>query len=201
MASRKDDELPTMTFSPTRIFFSRGVGVHSIQRVAVQRAMEDAGVQDLNLVKVTSVIPARCEVITSRHGLRLLEPGSVCFGVIAQGETNEPHQRVTAALCWGQPIGDDLPGYITEIEEEQTKGKSEKTAVDEAGQALVHLFGDKIGANVNAERVWGARGQSRYIRVGGRRIRVGSIVSSAVGTEEQDGEKKYTVVLAVAVYL
>jgi arginine decarboxylase len=201
MASRKEAELPPMVFEPTRIFFSRGVGVHSIQRVAIQRAMEDAGVNDLNLVKVTSVIPPKCEIITAQHGLRLLRPGSVCFAVIGQGETNEPHQRVTASLCWGQPVGDDLPGYITEVEEDLAKGKSEKTASDEAGQALVQIFAEKLGVKANAERVWGRRGQSRYIRVGNRRIRVGSVVSSAVGAEEQDGEKKYTVAVVVGVFL
>src|SRR4051812_9418058 len=97
-------------FVPSHIFFARGVGVHSIQRVAVQRAMQQAGVNELNLVKVTSVIPPKCEVITAERGLKMLQPGAVQFGVIAQGETNEPHQRVTAALCWGQPDGDDLPG-------------------------------------------------------------------------------------------
>src|SRR3954465_941513 len=104
MPSDPSERAP-LVFSPTRIFFSRGVGVHKIQRVAVQRAMEDAGVNNLNLVKVTSVIPPECEVVTAQRGLRVLNPGDVVFSVIAQGETNEPHQRVTAALAWGQPKG------------------------------------------------------------------------------------------------
>jgi arginine decarboxylase len=194
-------DTPPLAFTPSRIFFSRGVGIHKIERVAVQRAMEDAGVSNLNLVKVTSVIPPQCEVITAQKGLRLLRPGSVNFSVIAQGVTNEPHQRVTAALAWGQPDGDDLPGYITEIEEEQCNGKSEKTASDECGQALVNLFADALGTKADAERVWGNRGNKRYIRVGGRRIRVGSIVSSVVGPEEREGDQLYAVALAVAVYL
>jgi arginine decarboxylase len=194
-------DVPPIAFVPTRIFFTKGVGVHSIQRVALQRAMEDAGIEQVNLVKISSVIAPKCEVITRERGIRQLSPGAIVHAVIAQGETNEPHQRVTAALCWGQPEGDDLPGFITEIEEDQTKGKSEATAVEEAGEALVHLLGDRIGVPVDAKRIWGKRGRGRYIRVGKRRIRVGSVVSSAVGAEEQGGEKKYTIVFVAGVYI
>src|SRR3954464_13500408 len=111
MPSRSPSPAP-LSFVPSRVFFSRGVGVHKIQRVAMQRAMQDAGVENLNLLKVSSVVAPRCEVITAQKGLRLLEPGSMVYAVIAQGETNEPHQRVTAALTWGQPDGDDLPDAL-----------------------------------------------------------------------------------------
>src|SRR5215211_6753131 len=192
--------LPPLQFEPTRVFFSTGVGFHKIQRVAIQRAMEQAGVNDLNLVKLTSVIPPTCEVITPERGLRLLSPGAIAFAVIAQGETNEPHQRVTAALTWAEPLGDGLPGYITEIEEDQTMGKSEATARDESGEALVTIVAERLGVEANAKRIWENRGRDRYVRIGGRRIRVGSVVSSAVGPEQQDGEQRYAVALAVAVF-
>src|SRR5947209_4157767 len=165
MASATDQY--ALGFVPSKVFFATGVGVHSIQRVAVQRAMEEAGVSDLNLVKVSSVIPPGCEVITAERGLRLLQPGTVCFSVIAQGETNEPHQRVTAALSWGRPEGNDIPGYITEIEEDQTMGKSEATATEETGEALMHIFAYKLGTEINAKKVWAKRGRERMVRIAG----------------------------------
>src|SRR5215212_4290675 len=87
------EELPPLAWVPTRVFFTTGVGRHETQRVAVQRAMEEAGVADANLVKVSSVIPPGCEIITRERGLRLLRAGNIVHAVIAQGETNEPHER------------------------------------------------------------------------------------------------------------
>ena len=89
---------PALAFVPTRVFFTTGRGVHEEQRVAMQHALRRAGVGDCNLVKVSSVIPPRCRVIPRREGVRLLRPGNIVFAVIAMGETNEPHQRVTPAL-------------------------------------------------------------------------------------------------------
>src|SRR3712207_9178367 len=132
----------------------------------MQRAMAEAGVADCNLIKVSSVIPPGCEIITRERGLRLLRPGNIVHAVIAQGETNEPHQRVTAALCWAQPDADGLPGYITEIEEEETKGKSARTATDEAGEALLTIVAEKGGAQVEAKKLWSKRGRERRVRVG-----------------------------------
>jgi len=195
------DELPPLAWVPTRVFFTTGVGRHETQRVAIQRAMEEAGVADANLVKTSSVIPPGCEVITRERGLRLLRAGNIVHAVIAQGETNEPHERVTAALCWAQPEDETLPGYITEIEEQETKGKSEQTATDEAGEALITIVGDKLGTKVDGKTVWGARGRGRTVRVARKVFRVGSVIASAVGPEQQGGQQQYAVALALAVFI
>jgi arginine decarboxylase len=193
--------LPPQVVVPTRVFFTSGVGFHKIQRVAMQHAMREAGLADCNLVKISSVIPPRCEVITRERGLGLLQGGAIAHAVIAQGETKEPHQRVSVALCWAQPDRDDLPGYITEVEEEQTKGKSEQTAIDEAGEAVITLLAERIDVKVDAAKLWSGRGRERTVRMGGVKVRVGSITESAVCPEAQDGESKYATAMAFAVYL
>ena len=195
------EELPPLIQVPTRVFFTSGVGFHKTQRVAMQHAMREAGLADCNLVKISSVIPPACQVVTRERGLRMLEAGAIAHAVIAQGVTKEPHQRVSVALCWGQPDREDLPGYITEIEEEEANGKSEQTAIDEAGEALTAMLAEKIGAKVDAPKVWGQRGRERRLRIGGVNVRVGSIAESAVGPEAQDGESKYAIAMAFAVYL
>src|SRR5215210_7683045 len=195
------EEHPPQIFVPTRVFFTSGVGFHKLQRVAMQHAMREAGVADCNLVKISSVIAPRCEVITRERGVGLLQAGAIAHAVIAQGETKEPHQRVSVALTWAQPDRDDLPGYITEIEEEEAKGKSEQTAIDESGQAVMTLMAERIGAKVDAEKLWSGRGRDRTVRIGGVKVRVGSIAESAVCPEAQDGESKYATAMAFAIYL
>jgi arginine decarboxylase len=98
------------------------MGTHETQRAAMQRAMRQAGVSDCNFVKVSSVIPPGCEIITRERGLRMLRAGGIVHAVIAEGETSEPYQRITPAICWAQPDDPELPGYMTEIEEGSRAG-------------------------------------------------------------------------------
>jgi arginine decarboxylase len=186
---------------PSRIFFTSGTGTHETQRAAMQRAMREAGAADCNFVKVSSVLPPRCEVITREHGLRLLRPGNIVHAVIAEGETNEPHQRVTPAICWAQPDDDELPGYMTEVEKDNTRGKSPKTATDEAGEALLTIIAEKLDAKVDAKKLWDRRGRGRRVRVGGRGYRVGSVAASAVGPETQNGAQQYTVAVVLGIFV
>lgn len=186
---------------PTMVFFTHGVGTHETQRVAMQRAMEEAGVAECNMVKVSSVIPPNCRIISREHGRRLLRSGGIVHAVIAQGETNEPHQRVTAALCFAQPDSDRYPGFITEVEEEETKGKSAKTATDEAGEALLTIVAEKIRAKVDAKKLWAKRGRDRKVRVGRETVRVGAITATAIAPEKQGDTERWAVAMAFAVYL
>jgi arginine decarboxylase len=199
--SRRKDETPPQTWMPPRIFFTTGTGTHETQRAAMQRAMGEAGAADCNFVKVSSVLPPGCEIITREHGLRLLRPGNIVHAVIAEGETNEPHQRVTPAICWAQPDDDKLPGYLTEVEEDNTKGKSTRTATDEAGEALLTIIGEKLDAKVDAKKLWGSRGRDRRVRIGGRGYRVGSVAASAVGPEAEDGTQQYAIAVVLGIFV
>jgi arginine decarboxylase len=186
---------------PTRVFFTSGTAVHTTQRGAMQRAMNDAGVGECNLVKTSSVIPPGCEIITRERGLRLLRAGNIVHAVIAQGQTSEPHQRVTPALCWAQPEDSELPGYIAEVEEDLTMGKNPKTATDEAGEALLTIMAEKAAARVDARKLWAERGRDRHVRVGRVELRVGSMAVSAIGPESQNGTQQYAVAAVLAVFL
>ena len=192
-------ELPPVIWVPTRVFFTTGVGRHEVQRVAIQDAMAKAGVADCNLVKTSSVIPPACEIISRQRGERLLREGGITHAVIAQGHTNEPHQRVTAALCWAHSDNPLIPGYITEIEEQETMGKSTTTASDEAGEALLTIIGNRLGASVDAESLWSKRGRSRSVRIGRETFRVGSVTATAIGAE--GSEPQHSVALALAIFL
>ena len=120
-----------LSFVPRRVFFTAGTGQHRLERVALQHAMREAGVSQCNLVKVSSILPPETEIISRERGVRLLRPGNIVFAIIAQAQTNEPHQRITPAIAWANPDKPGVPGFIAEVEEDLAKGKTEETAADQ----------------------------------------------------------------------
>jgi arginine decarboxylase len=62
--------------SPTRIFLTKGVGVHRYALTAFDFALRDADIEQQNLVYVSSIFPPRCQVITRRKGSICSGPGT-----------------------------------------------------------------------------------------------------------------------------
>ena len=48
-------------------------------------ALRDAGIQQCNLVPVSSIIPPSCKLIPKEKGIRMLHAGEITFGVLAEG--------------------------------------------------------------------------------------------------------------------
>jgi arginine decarboxylase len=196
-----DDDVPPLSWVPTRVFFVSGVGVHTMERVALQHAMREAGVADCNLLKVSSVIAPGCRIISEEEGRKLLRPGNMVYAVIATAQTDEPHQRVTTALAWAKPEKPGVPGYIAELEEEMAKGKSEATATEQVATEVLEILAMRLRVKVDAERLWKQRGRSRTVRMGGTTVHVGSLCASTVGPEEREGEKPTAAVFVAAIYV
>jgi arginine decarboxylase len=194
----RTSEVPPLAFVPSRVFFTQGVGTGKTHRIAMQQATQQAGVSDCNLVKTSSVIPPGCRILTRQQGARLLRPGAVVYSVIATGFTNEANQIVSAALCWAQPEDPGKQGTMTEVEDEETLGKTAKAAADEAGEALITIVAQQAGAKVDPKATWEGLGRNRHLKLGRMRLRIGSLAPSAVGPE---GEERFAVVLALAVFL
>ena len=84
--------------SPTRMFLTRGVGVHRHALTAFEFALRDADIEQQNLVYVSSILPPHCAVITRDEGVELLRPGDITFCVLARSETNEFGRHIYASL-------------------------------------------------------------------------------------------------------
>jgi hypothetical protein len=131
----------------------------------------------------------------------MLQAGALTYAVIAEGETNEPHRRVTPAICWAQPSDPTLPGYMTEVEEDQAKGRSQKTATDAAGEALLTIITEKLGTRLDAKKVWGNRGRTGRVRIGRLTWQLGAVAVSAIGPEAEDGQEQYAIATVLGVLL
>jgi arginine decarboxylase len=188
-------DVPPLAFVPTRVFFTSGQGVHEHERVAVQHALRQAGVADCNLVKVSSVIPPGCRVIDRPEAERLLRPGNVVFAVIAQAVTQEPHQRLSVGVGWAIPDKPGVPGYASEVEEEQGHGMSAEACADELGPTALRLLAERLRAKADAEALWKKR--KGGITLGRVRVTADCLTETVVGDEKG----RYTAAVALAVYL
>ena len=66
--------------SPTRMFLTKGVGVHRYALTSFEFALRDADIEQQNLVYVSSIFPPRCQVIYPRRGGRTAQTRRSRFG-------------------------------------------------------------------------------------------------------------------------
>lgn len=88
---------------PRFYFVTTGKGISKVSPLnALDNALRDAGIAHLNIVKVTSILPAEIE---ERNDISL-EPGSIAFAVLAQ-ELGKGGEIISAGIAWahGKPYG------------------------------------------------------------------------------------------------
>ena len=83
---------------PTKMFFTKGVGMHKDRLASFEAALRDAGIEKFNLVYVSSILPPNCKIITKEDGLLLLKAGQIVFVVMARSETNEPNRLIVSSV-------------------------------------------------------------------------------------------------------
>jgi pyruvoyl-dependent arginine decarboxylase len=64
---------------PKCVFLTRGIGTHRQQLSAFEYALRDADIEQQNLVSVSSILPAQCELIPHSAGIAALSPGEITF--------------------------------------------------------------------------------------------------------------------------
>ncbi|MEK7098199.1 MAG: pyruvoyl-dependent arginine decarboxylase, partial [Patescibacteria group bacterium] len=47
---------------PTKVFFTKGVGVHKDKLASFELALREAGIEKYNLVYVSSILPPHCKI-------------------------------------------------------------------------------------------------------------------------------------------
>ena len=72
-----------MSFVPSKVFFTKGVGRHKEYLSSFELALREAKIEKCNLVTVSSIFPPQCERITVEEGLKHLSAGQITFAVMA----------------------------------------------------------------------------------------------------------------------
>ncbi|HCA43040.1 MAG TPA: arginine decarboxylase, pyruvoyl-dependent [Bacteroidetes bacterium] len=141
-------------FKPTKIFFTKGVGRHKDYLQSFELALRGAGIEKCNLVMVSSIYPAGCRRITKNQGVKLIEPGSITFCVMARNFTNEPNRLIASSIGVALPSDDSHYGYISE---HHPYGQTEKVSGEYAEDLAATMLATTLGVEFNPETAWNER--------------------------------------------
>jgi arginine decarboxylase len=125
-------------------------------------ALREAGIAHFNLVRVSSIFPPRCKIVSKEEGLKLLQPGEIVFAVLAEMSTNEPGRRIAASIGVARPADEDKYGYLSE---HHTFGQTEAEAADYAEDLAATMLATTLGIPFDAEKDYNAR-KEQYMMAG-----------------------------------
>ncbi|HRY90792.1 MAG TPA: arginine decarboxylase, pyruvoyl-dependent [Candidatus Gracilibacteria bacterium] len=179
-------------FVPKKVFFTKGVGRHKEYLQSFEMALRDAGIQEYNLVYVSSIFPPNCKKITREEGKKSLNPGQIVYCVMAKNSTNEPNRLVCASIGHAQPADPNHYGYLSE---HHPFGETEKKAGDYAEDLAASMLASTLGIEFDINSAWDEREQ--IYKTSGKIIRTTNVTQSAEG----DKNGLWTTVIAAAVFV
>jgi len=103
-----------MSFVAKKIFLTKGVGKHRERLSSFELALRNAGIAACNIVRVSSIFPPNCKLISRSEGLKHIKPGQVAFTVISENSTKEPHRLIAASIGLALPGDKTMYGYLSE---------------------------------------------------------------------------------------
>ena len=176
---------------PTKVFLTRGIGIHRHPLTAFEFALRDADVEQQNLVTVSSILPPRCELIDRDVGIIGLTPGEITFCVMTRAETNEPGRDLHASIGLARPASPDMYGYISE---HHGFGKTAAQSGDYAEDLAATMLASTLGIDFDPEAAWNER--KRLYEHTHLIIDSMSITAAAEG----DADGRWTCAVALAVF-
>jgi len=174
---------------PSQVFLTRGFGQHKEKLVSFEKALREAGIAPFNLVRVSSIFPPHCRIISRAAGLKLLEPGQILFVVLSEGATDEPGRAISASIGMAVPDDPTCYGYLAEHE---GGGPTEK----EAG-----LYTEYLAAEMLATKMGKALQDPGPHRAGFRLSNGMSLKTRSMSQAATGAEGIWTTALAAAVLI
>jgi arginine decarboxylase len=177
---------------PKRIFLTKGVGKHRERLTSFELALRDAGIAAQNLVRVSSIFPPNCKMITRKDGLRYLDPGQVTFAVVAENSTREPHRLLASSIGVAIPADRNVYGYLSE---HHSFGETEDAAGDYAEELAAEMLATTLDVEFDPDKSWDEKKQ--IYRLSNKIVRTMNMTQSAVG----DKKGRWTTVIAAAILI
>ena len=177
-------------FVPKELFFTKGVGKHREKLTSFELALRSAGIAACNLVRVSSIFPPGCKILSRRTGTRRLQPGQVTFVVMSENATQEPHRLVAATVGVAIPRDQELFGYLSE---HHSFGENEKTAGDYAEDLAAEMLATTLGLDFDPDKSWDEKRE--VYRLSNKIVRTQNVTQTAVGNKHG----LWTTVIAAAV--
>src|ERR1700687_4436107 len=83
---------------PKGAFLTKGVGRHREKLTSFELSLRSAGIAEFNLVRVKSIFPPNCKLLSQQEGMKYLSPGQIVFAVMSDNATNEPHRLIASSV-------------------------------------------------------------------------------------------------------
>jgi arginine decarboxylase len=177
---------------PKKMFLTKGVGRHREKLSSFELALRNAGIAEFNLVRVSSIVPPNCQVISRKAGLNLLTPGQIIFCVLSQNATNEAHRLLAASIGVALPKDRNNYGYLSE---HHGFGQTERAAGDYAEDLAASMLANTLGVEFDPDSNYDDK--KEIWRISGQIVRTTNVTQSAVG----DKKGGWTTVLAGAILI
>ncbi|MDD5290318.1 MAG: arginine decarboxylase, pyruvoyl-dependent [Patescibacteria group bacterium] len=177
----------------TKMFFTKGLGVHKDRLASFEAALRDAGIEKCNLVYVSSILPPSCKIVPREEGIKLLNAGQITFCVMARTETCEPNRLVSAAI--GVAVPTDKENQYGYLSEHHSFGETGKKAGDYAEDLAATMLATTLGVEFDSDKAWEEREQT--YKASGHIFKTMNVCQSAEGNK--DG--LWTTAIATAVLL
>jgi arginine decarboxylase len=179
-------------YVPTKIFLTKGVGVHKDELASFELALRDAGIEKCNLVFVSSILPPSCKIISKDDGVKFLKAGQITFCVFSRNETDEPNRLISAAIGVAVPKENDQYGYLSE---HHAFGQKAELSGEYAEDLAATMLATTLGIEFDPAKAWEEREQ--VYKASGRIFKTTNICQSTEGNK--DG--LWTTVITAAVLL
>lgn len=179
-------------FLPKRIFITKGVGIHREKLSSFELALRDAGIAPFNIVRVSSIYPPHCKLITQEAGLKYLTPGQVLHVVISENATDEPNRLIASSVGIAIPKDPAQYGYLSE---HHSYGWNEKKTSDYAEDLAADMLATILGVKFNPNSSYDKK--KEIWKISNKIVKTTAITQSARG--DQSG--KWTTVIAAAVLI
>ena len=124
-------------YLPNEMFFTTGIGHHKDKLTSFELALRDAGIAQFNIVRVSSIFPPHCTIISKEEGLAKLNAGEIIFTVLSDISTNEYGRMISASIGAAIPMDHSLHGYLSEYHE---YGKTQEEAGEYAEDIAAYMI-------------------------------------------------------------
>jgi len=175
------------------MFLTKGVGVDKNRLSSFELALRSAGIEQFNLVYVSSILPPMCKIVTKIEGLAHLQPGEIVHCVMARNETDEPNRLISASIGVAMPKNRKQYGYLSE---HHAFGQTAEVAGDYAEDLAATMLASAMGIPfIDLNQAWDER--KKVYRASGMVFRSTHICQS------MEGHKNglWTTVVASAVFV
>jgi arginine decarboxylase len=177
---------------PKKVFFTKGVGKHKEKLQSLELALRKAGIEKCNLVRVSSIFPPNCKIVSRAQGIKLMKPGQIVFCVMSINSTNEPNRMISASVGLAVPAEPNHYGYLSE---HHAYGETDEKSGDYSEDLAASMLASTLGIEFDPEKNYDER--KEIFRMSGKIVKTINTTQSAIG----DKRGLWSTVVAAAVFI